>query len=203
MRSRFALLLAAGLSLPAQVIDFESNGLHYKTQTKGGVTIMFAILAPHVRDYSILQVAIANGSPISWTIRPEDFSYRKQEGVDIPAAPALTVVNAFIEKASRSDVISLVSTYEAGVYGNIRLQSTNGYEVRRRSALAEVSSARLKAAAAASAIALVRTKLGAGESTDGAVFFPNNSKVLGPGTLTVRAAGEVFEFPSDGEPAGK
>ena len=65
------------------------------------------------------------------------------------------MVTSLVEKASRHDVIKLVPTYEAGIYGNSRLQSTNGYEVRRRNALAEVTSARLKAAAAASAIALV------------------------------------------------
>jgi len=81
-------------------------------------------------------------------------------------------------------------------------QSTNGYEVRRQNALAEVSSAKLKAAAAASAIALVHTKLSTGQSTDGAVFFPNSGKPFGPGTLVVRAAGETFEFRSDGEAGG-
>ena len=74
---------------------------------------------------------------------------------------------------------------------------------RRQAALAEGVSARLKAGAAASALALVTTKLQSGESTDGAIFFPSNGKVLGPGTLVVHAAAEVFEFPSDGEPTGK
>jgi hypothetical protein len=38
-------------------------------------------------------------------------------------------------------------------------------------ALAEFTSTRIKAAAAASAIALVQTKLAPGQSTDGAVFY--------------------------------
>ena len=196
LRAAFAFL--ACLCLEAQIIDFESGGLHYKTLTKGGITVMFASLPAHVKEYSILQVAISNGSPISWTVRPEDFSYRRQDGSLAQASAALTVVNSLIAKASRHDVIKLVSTYEAGVYGNTHLKSSNGYEVRRQNALAETG--RLKAAAAASAIALVPTKLNSGESTDGAVFFPGSGKMLGPGTLIVHTGGEVFEFPSEGEP---
>jgi hypothetical protein len=184
-------------TLQAQVIDFESNGLHYKTLTKNGVTIMFAALGSHVKEYSIMQVAVSNGSPITWMVRPEDFTYFSQSGGQTRAAPALAVVNSLIDKASRHDVIKLVSTYEASVYGNTHMKSTNGYEVRRQNALAEVSSARLKAAAAASAIALVPTRLKPGESTDGAVFFQNGGKPLGPGRLVVHAAGEDFEFPNE------
>jgi hypothetical protein len=182
----------------AQIIDFESGGLRYKTLTKGGLTVMFASLPAHIREYSIVQVAISNGSPVAWVVKPEDFSYRRQDGSVEQASPALTVVNSLISKASRHDVIKLVSTYEAGVYGNTHFKSNNGYEIRRQNALAETG--RLKAAAAASAIALVSTKLNSGDSTDGAVFFPSTGKLMGPGTLVVHAAGEVFEFPSDGEP---
>jgi hypothetical protein len=192
------LLAAAGLQ--AQVIDFESNGLHYKTLTKAGVTVMFAYLPSHLKEYSIMQVSISNGSPIAWMVKAEDFSYRRQDGTISQASPALAVVTSLLSKGSRSDVIKLVTTYEAGVYGNINMQTTNGYERRRESALAEGVSSRLKAGAAASAIALVPTKLLAGESTDGAVFFPNIGKPFGPGTLVAHAAGEVFEFPTDGEP---
>ncbi len=195
MRTRLALGMAWGLChcLNAQVIEFESNGLLYRTLSKGNVTVMIAPLPSHVREYSILQVSVANGSKISWTVKPEDFTFRHDDGAVIEAAPALTVVNALVEKASRHDVIKLVSTYEASIYGNTRLQSTNGFEVRRQNALADASS-RLKAAAAASAIAFVRTKLLPGESTDGAVFFPNGSKPLGSGKLVIHTAGEVFEF---------
>jgi hypothetical protein len=185
----------------AQIIPFESNGLLYKTLTKGGVTVMFAYLPAHLKEYSIMQVSIANGSPISWTVKPEDFSYRQQDGTVGQASPALAVVNNLLAKAGRRDVIKLVTTYERGVYGNEHMQTTNGYESRRQSALAEGVSARLKAGAAASALALVPTKLGSGESTDGAIFFPSNGHLLGAGTLVVHTGGEIFEFPSDGEPA--
>jgi hypothetical protein len=187
-------------SLPAQVIDFESNGLHYKTLTKGGVTVMFAYLSSHLKQYSIMQVSISNGSPVAWMVKPTDFSYRRQDGTETQASAALAVVNSLLQSGSRHDVVKLVTTYEAGIYGNIKMNSTNGYESRRQSALAEGVSARLKAGAAASAIALVPTKLGSGESTDGAVFLPNGGKAFGPGTLLVHTGGEMFEFPTDGEP---
>jgi hypothetical protein len=184
----------------AQIIDFESNGLHYKTLTKGGMTVMFAYLPSHLREYSILQVSISNGSPISWVVKPEDFTYKLQDGAASQASPALTVVESLLNKASRHDVIQLVTTYERSIYRNINMQESNGYETRRRSALADGVSTRIKAGAAAAAIALVPTKLLAGQSTDGAVFFPDNGKPFGPGTLVVHLGGEVFEFPTEGEP---
>jgi hypothetical protein len=200
MRMRLLLGLAVSTLLQAQVIDFESNGLHYKTLTKGGVTVMFAYLPPHVRDYSIIQVSISNGSPVSWTVKPEDFTYRRQDGGDLPATPAVSVVNSLLAKASRHDVIKLVTTYENQLYGNIKMQTSNGYERRREDALAVGMPLRFKAGAAAAAIALVSTKINSGESTDGAVFFSTNGRSIGPGTMVVHAGGEVFEFPTEGEP---
>jgi hypothetical protein len=192
--------LVALTSISAQIIDFESNGLHYRTLTKGGVTVMFAYLPAHLKQYSIMQVSISNGSPIPWMVKAEDFTYRRQDGTESRAAAALAVVMSLLQSGSRHDVVKLVTTYEAGLYGNIRMNSTNGYESRRQSALAEGVSARLKAGAAASAIALVPTKLASGESTDGAVFLPNGGRSFGPGTLLVHTGGEMFEFTTDGEP---
>ena len=200
MRLGLLMCLATLTSISAQVIDFESNGLHYKTLTKGGVTVMFAYLPSHLKQYSIMQVSISNGSPVAWMVKPTDFSYRRQDGTETQASAALAVVNSLLQSGSRHDVVKLVTTYEAGIYGNVKMNSTNGYESRRQSALAEGVSARLKAGAAASAIALVPTRLGSGESTDGAVFLPNGGKSFGPGTLLVHTGGEMFEFPTDGEP---
>ena len=66
--------------------------------------------------------------------------------------------------------------------------------------MAEVGSTKLKAAAATSAIAMVTTKLLPGQSTDGAVFYPNGGRPLGAGKLLVNAAGELFEFPMEADP---
>src|SRR5229473_2311999 len=99
-------LLALG-----QVIEFESGGLHYQTLTRRGVTVMFAPMPTHVREFTILQVAVSNGSQAPYTIRPEDFRYVHGDGSAIQAAPARNVVNVLLEKGSRNDVIHLVSAY--------------------------------------------------------------------------------------------
>jgi len=201
-RWALGVFLFVTLGSRAQVIDFESGGLHYRTLTRNGLTIMFATLPTRVHSYVAIQVAVSNGAQISWNIKPEDFSFQRTEGEAIRAAPANEVVDSFMTKASRSDVIHLVTAYENAVYGNAHFKSfVNGYESRRRNALAEVSSAKLKAAAAASAIALVSTNLFPGDSTDGAVFFPNTGKPPGAGKLIVHAAAESFEFDTDPFPA--
>ena len=190
-----SILATTILGLQAQVIEFESGGYKYQTLTRNELTIMFAQLPSHVRGYAILQVAISNGSKIYTTVKPENFVYYRENGSAIEPTPARVVVNSLVEKASRGDVVKLVTAYESSIYGNARFKSTNGYEQRRQSALAEVSSAKIKAAAAASAIAFVQTRLAPGQSTDGAVFYPNFGRELGPGKLIIQAAGATFEFP--------
>lgn len=201
MVSRAFLLLLTVLpaAVHSQIIDFESGGLKYKALTHGGVTIMFAPLSTKVRDYAILQVAISNGSPVSWTVRPEDFRFERDGGGSLQALPAKTVVTTLMAKASRSDVSRLITAYEAALYGNTEMHSTNGYEARRQDALAEIGNAKLKAAAAASAIALVQAKLAPGQSTDGALFWSAGGKPLGPGKLIIKTAGEEFVFPVEPE----
>jgi hypothetical protein len=189
-----ALLLGVCLSIPGQVIEFESNGLKYQTITKRGVTLMVARLPGHVRELSILQVAVSNGSPGPYTIRPEDFSYLKDDGTELRAWPARDVVQMLRQKGGRGDVMKLVSAYERALYGIPHMRVANAYEARRQAALAEVNSTKLKAAAAASAIALVQIKLLPGESTDGAVFFAAEGKTFGAGKLIVRTNTDVFEF---------
>ena len=194
LRLRVIALYVLGAAAAGQVIEFESNGLKYQTLTKRGVTVMFAHMPAHVREFTILQVAVSNGSSAPYTIRPEDFTFVRPDRDVIRAAPARNVVNLLIEKGNRGDVVRLVSTYEAALYGMSRIRSTNGYEQRRQAALAEVSSTKLKAAAAASAIALVQTRLMPGQSTDGAVFLPTEGKPPGPGHLVVRTNTDTFEF---------
>ena len=178
----------------AQVIEFDHNGLKYQTLTHSGVTVMFAHLQAHVKEYAIVQVSVSNGSGGPYTIRPEDFYFERGEHGAVHAAPARSVITMLMQKGTGNDVMKLTATYEAGLYGMSRMRSTNGYEQRRQAALAFVSSAKLKAAAAASAIALVQMKLAPGESTDGAVFFPTEGKSLGSGRLIVRTNTDTFEF---------
>jgi hypothetical protein len=194
----FVVYLAAAMApaLLSQVIEYESNGLRYQTLTRNGLTVIVATLPAHVRDYAVLQVAVSNGSQTPYQVRPEDFLFVRDDGGQVPAVPAKTVVNSLIDRASRSDVVKLITAYETAVFGNTQYKATNGYEQRRQSALAEFTSTRLRAAAAASAIAFVQTRLAPGESTDGAVFYATAGRPLGDGKLRVRAAGAVFEFPS-------
>lgn len=163
--------------------------------TRGGVTVMFSVLPTRIRDYAILQMAVSNGSSVSWTVEPEDCTFEKPEGQKIQALPAKILVNTLFEKAGRGDVVKLIAAYEASLFNNAQIHSTNGYESRRQNAFADIGSSKLKAAAAASAIALVTTKLAPGQSTDGAVFYPNQGKPLGNGKLIVNMAGETFIFP--------
>jgi hypothetical protein len=177
----------------AQVIEYVSNGLKYQTLTKSSVTVIFTHLPRRIHEYTIIQAAISNGSTSPYVIRPEDFSYVRNDGTVIKAVPARTVVDMLMQKGSGDDVSKLVTTYEAGVYGNPHFKSNNGYEARRQSAMG-MNGAKLKAATAASAIALVTTKLNAGDSTDGAVFFASDGKPLVGGKLVVRTTTDLFEF---------
>jgi hypothetical protein len=177
----------------AQVIEFESHGLKYQTLTKSGVTVMFAPLPVRVREYSILQIAVSNGSTGPYFIKPEDFYYIKNGGEIIQASPANAVVSMLMQKGSGSDVIKLVSTYENALYGIPNMKSTNGFESRRQAALA-FGASKLRAAATASAVALVQTKLARGETTDGAIFLVTEGKPLGGGHLQVRTNTDVFDF---------
>ena len=193
-----AIILCSAVDpLCAQSLEFDSGGLHYQALTRNGLTIMFAPLALQVRGYAVLQVAISNGAPVSWTIKPEDFRFEREGAQSTPAVAARIVVGEMLARASRGDVTKLVSTYEAALYGNTQMHSTNGYEARRQDAMAELGPSKLKAAAAASAIALVQTKLGPGQSTDGAIFYATGGKPLGAGKLIIEAAGESFEFRVD------
>ena len=195
----FLLLAAISIAgLHGQVLEFESGGLKYKALTRGGVTIMFAPLPTRVLGYTILQVAISNGSPVSWSFKPEDFRFERDGGQRIQAVSAGTVVKQLLDHASRGDVGRLISAYESALFGNAKVHSTNGYESRRQDYLA-LGSTKLKAASAASAIALVTTKLAPGQSTDGAVFYPSRGKPLGAGRLMVDAAAETFEFPVEAD----
>ncbi len=176
-----------------QVIEVESNGLKYQALTKSGVTIMFAQLPGALHEYAIVQVAVSNGSPGPYTIRPEDFTFVRADGTLIRAVPARTVVDMLSKKANGSDMVKLVTTYEASILGNPAVKSTHGYEERRQAAIA-YSGNKARAAAVASALAMVLTKMEPGNSTDGAIFFPTSGKALGAGRMVVRTSTDVWEF---------
>jgi hypothetical protein len=200
------LLLGAAIQASAlapaahgQVLAFESNGLQYKALTRGGVTIMLAPLPTRIRDWIIFQVAITNGSPVAWEVKSEDFRFQREDGSIVPALAAHQVVETMMKKASRSDTTKLVVAYEAAIFGNMHLHSTNGYESRRQDALAESGSVKIKAAATASAIVLAPAKLAPGQSTDGAVFYASGGRPLGAGKFMVNEAAEDFTFPVEAE----
>jgi hypothetical protein len=200
---RAVCMLLATTLCGAQVIEFESGGLKYQTLTRNSVTVMFAHLPARVHEYAIIQVAVSNGAAAPVIIRPEDVTFERADGLVLKATPARAVVTELIEKGNRGDVIKLVSTYEGALFGMTRFRPTNGYESRRQAYLAEVASTKIKAAAAASAIALVQTKLAAGQSTDGAVFFSTEGKPLGAGRVVMRNSSGEFGFNAEEAEAGK
>jgi hypothetical protein len=153
---------------------------------------MYAHLSPRIHQYSILQAAISNGSAGPYVVRPEDFVYVRDTS-EVRAVSAKTVIQMLIDKGSGSDVAKLVTAYENWISGIPNYRATNSFEFRRQSALGMGSSKR-RSAAAASAIALVQTKLAPGESVDGAVFFPSEGKALVGGRLVVRTNTDVFQF---------
>ena len=177
-------------------MEFQSHGLDYEALTRNGITVMFAALPPHIKEFSIVQITVTNGSLVSWTVKPSDFSFVRQSGVTLQPVSADEVVESLLQKASRTDVIKLQLLYEDSIYGLSNFRSTNGYEQRREAAMAQFVNRSFKAAAAASAITLVPAKLKPGESTDGAVFFENRTKEknLGPGRLIAKTCGETFIF---------
>lgn len=182
-------------------LEFQSRGLDYEALTRDGITVMFSPLPPHIKDFNIIQITVTNGSPVSWTVKPEDFTFVRTDGTVLPSVSADYVVESLLSKASASDVIKLQNLYENTIYALTNFRSTNGYEQRREAAQAMFVNRGVKAAAAASAITFVMTKLKPGDSTDGAVFFANRSKEkgLGAGRLVVRTCGQLFLFQVYGE----
>lgn len=192
-----ALAFSAGSAF-SQVIEYESNGEKYQTLTRAGLTVIFTHLSVQVAGFALLQVSIANGSQIHWTVKPEQFEY-VWPGFTINATPADDVVNTMLAKASSNDVIKLTTSYEKSLYAIPNMRSNNGYEQRRQNALAFGGSAKIKAAAAASAITLAQIRLAPGDSTDGAVFLKltKELKALTGGHVEVHVENESFQFNPD------
>jgi hypothetical protein len=112
---RVALLSACVFSvtarISAQVIEFENGGLRYQSLTRGGVTIMFARLPIQLRQFSLIQVALSNGSEAYANLKPEDFTFKASDGSSIPASSARDVVGEILEHGNHSDLVKLVTTY--------------------------------------------------------------------------------------------
>ncbi len=195
---RTALLLSgvflSSLAASAQVIEFENNGLRYQSLTRNGVTVMCARLPSELKEWGLVQIAIANGSDAYVSISPEDFSYDRGDGRIVPAGSADTVVTDVLARGNHGDLVKLITIYENAIYNIPNMKLDNGYEKRREAALGFGASAKFEAAAAASAIALVQTRIPPGESIDGAVFFRFDSKTFPSGHVVVHNGGETFVF---------
>ncbi len=187
-----AVLVLCGAG-SAQVLEFFSNGLLYQALTRGGLTLMYARMPMAIRDYGVIQVALNNGSSAVWKVKSTDFVFEPKEGTPIRAVPEGEVIYDLFRNAGRAEIVKLQTAYEQALFGNQHIRSMNGYEHRRLSALA-LGNKGIKAAAAASAITFVTTELAGGDSTDGAVFFPNGGRELGEGRLVAVIEGQVFEF---------
>ena len=193
-----ALAILPAVAALAQVIEYEANGEKYQTLSHRGLTVMFTHLPVQIAGYGLVQISIANGSAIHWTVKPEDFAYVRPTET-IGAISADDVVNVMLAHASSGDVVKLITSYEKSLYAIPNMKSDNGYEQRRQNALAFGGSQKLRAAAAASAITLAQVRLAPGESTDGAVFMrlPKDPKALTGGHLVLHSEGETFEFNPD------
>lgn len=185
-----------GNQLQSPPAIFESHGLEYDAITRNGVTVMFAQLPSRLKEFNIIQITVTNGSPLSWTVRATDFNFVKSDGGVSEAVSPDYVVETLLAHANRDDVIKLELLYENSISGLANFRSTNGFEKRREAAMAQFVNRGFKAAAQASAIAFVETKLKSGDSTDGAVFFQNRNKdrTLGAGRLVAHTCGETFIF---------
>lgn len=190
----FVILAALPRAITAQIIEFQSNGLRYQAMTLNGLTLMFAPVDVTVKDYAVMQVSCFNGSGAERILKPTDFVFRSAGGASWRGAPESEVIQQFWKESDFGTVMKLQAAYEKALYGNEHIRPNNGYEARRRAAMASGNKA-AKAAAAAGAISLVTARLGPGDSTDGAVFFPNGGEPLGQGQLTVRVGDDVFVFP--------
>ncbi|MEP7353920.1 MAG: hypothetical protein ABI824_11875 [Acidobacteriota bacterium] len=201
------------LQLP-QALEFESGGLKYKALTRGNITVIVAPLPTRLLGYAIVQVSISNASVDTREVESNDFEFQRMSGPPLgPSGGNLTspptaqgaptralsadnVVTDVLNRASSGDVGRLITVYEAALFNNAKAHSTNGYEARRKYAMA-MGNTRMRAASAAAAIVLGRHSLSPGESTDGAVFFPNSGRPLGYGRLQITIGDEAFSIDLD------
>lgn len=188
-----AIAWTCAILLCGQTLDFESGGLKYQALTKGGVTVMVAPLPTRVLGYSIIQVAVSNGSAEPTVVQPDKFQFLHPPAATIKALSAKAVVNDVMKRAGHDDVGRLISVYESALYGNSQLQLKFGYEARRKDAMA-FGNTRKSAGAAAAAVVLGSRELLPGATVDGAVFLPTSNRPLGAGKLVFDTEDQHFEF---------
>ena len=194
-RVRRAVLAVFGFPavLCPQVIEFQSSGLDYQVLTRQGLTVMCAAMSLRTSRYSLLHVAVSNGSDRPWVVGSQAFTFEYDDGSTIRAVPEQRVIDQFFRNAGRSELLKLQRAYEGAILDNRYARPNNGYEKRRLSALA-MGAKGLRASAAAAAIAFVSGKLHPGDSTDGAMFFSTSGRGLKSGRIIARVEGETFEF---------
>ena len=189
----FSALAAASIPTAAQVIQFESNGMDYQVLTRNGLTLMCAAMPFKTNRYAVMHVAVSNGSRETWQIDASDFVFEYQDGTIVRAVSEARVVGDFFRTAGRSELLKLQTAYEKALYNNQYIRPNNSYEKRRLSALA-FGPKGLKASAAAAAITFVSGKVGPGDSSDGALFFPTAGRQLGQGRMIATVGPVSFEF---------
>ncbi len=192
-RTAILVLAAAALPLSAQVIQFESNGMEYQVMTRRGLTLMCAPMPLKTNRYALLHVAASNGSEDTWQIDTANFSFEYEDGTVVQAMSEHRVISEFFENANRSELVKLHKAYEKALFNNQYVRPSNSYEKRRMSALA-IGPKGLKASLAAAAITFVSGKLGPGDSTDGALFFPTSGRHLRTGRIVANVDSESFQF---------
>ncbi len=188
--------IAAAHPAASQVIRFESNGMQYQVLTRKGLTLMCAAMPFRTSRFSVMHVAVTNGSGETRLVRTEDFAFEYSDGTQVRAASEQRVVEDFFQNARRSELLKLQAAYEKALYNNQYIRPNNTYEKRRQSALA-FGPKGLKASAAAAAITFVSGKVGSGDSADGALFFPTAGRPLEKGTVVATLESSRFEFAFD------
>src|SRR5579863_6467661 len=118
-------LLMAYQCASAQVIEYTSNGMKYQALTRSLVTVIFTHLPQRLHEYTVIQAAVSNGSDAPYVIHPEDFNFVRNDGTVVKAVPAKAVIDMLMLKGNGTDVRKLVTTYEAGIYGNPHFKSNN------------------------------------------------------------------------------
>ena len=119
-----AVLFITSFPSTAQVIQFRSSGLDYQALTKQGLTLMFARMPLTAGRYSVLQIALNNGSVHTWKVEATDFYFESADGMRVRAISEQTVVGDFFRNAGRSEMLELQTVYEKALYSNEHVPTT-------------------------------------------------------------------------------